>query len=43
MLLDAGQPLGIGILLDRLIATAIGAGLVIGANWIAGKAIARPG
>jgi Fusaric acid resistance protein-like len=42
MLLDAGQPLGIGILLDRLIATAIGAGLVIGANWIAGKAIARP-
>ena len=42
MLLDAGQPLGIGILLDRLIATVIGAGLVIGANWIPGKASARP-
>lgn len=38
LIMDAGQPLAAGVLIDRLVATFIGAGLVITANWIAGKA-----
>lgn len=37
VLLDAGSAPGIGILIDRLVATLIGAGLVIATNWIFGK------
>ncbi len=32
LILDAGQPIDVGLLIDRLIATLIGAGLVVGVN-----------
>jgi hypothetical protein len=34
LILDAGKPIDIGLLIDRLIATLIGAALVIGANLL---------
>jgi len=34
LIMDGGQPLGVGVLADRLIATVIGAALVISANLI---------
>ena len=37
VLLDAGATPGIGVLIDRLVATLIGAGLVIATNWLFGK------
>lgn len=42
VIMDAGRPLGIGVLVDRLVATLIGAALVIGANLIFGKLIGPP-
>ncbi len=42
VIMDAGQPPEAAVLIDRLIATLIGAGLVIGANLIFGKALAEP-
>jgi Fusaric acid resistance protein-like len=42
VIMDAGQPPEAAVLIDRLIATLIGAGLVIGANLIFGKALAGP-
>ncbi len=42
VIMDAGQPVGPGILVDRLVATLIGAGLVIAANLIVGRAVAKP-
>jgi Fusaric acid resistance protein-like len=42
VILDAGAPLGAGVLIDRLVATLIGAALVIGANMIFARAAATP-
>ena len=39
LLLDAGAAPGLGVLIDRLAATLIGAGLVIATNWLFGKII----
>jgi hypothetical protein len=39
---DAGPPLGVGVLIDRLVATLIGAALVIAANLIFARAAAAP-
>ena len=36
-LLDPGASPGLDVLIERLIATLIGAGLVIGTNWLFGK------
>jgi hypothetical protein len=38
LIMDAGRPLGIGVLIDRLIATLIGAALVICVNFLIGGA-----
>ncbi len=35
--MDAGRPLGVGALIDRMVATVIGAALVIGTNLIFAK------
>ncbi len=37
LLLDGSGPLHAGVLIDRLVATLIGVGLVLGANWIFSK------
>ena len=39
LLLDAGAAPGLGVLIDRLVATLIGAGLVIATNWLFGKIV----
>lgn len=41
LLMDAGHPLGIVVLIDRVVATLIGAGLVVSANWIVGTILAK--
>jgi hypothetical protein len=40
VVMDGGRPLGVGVLIDRLVATLIGAGLVIGVDLIFSKAVA---
>jgi len=42
VIMDLGQPLGSGVLMDRLIATAVGAALVIGTNLAFAKALPHP-
>jgi hypothetical protein len=37
--MDGTGPFGADVLADRLVATIIGAGLVVGANWVAGKIV----
>lgn len=41
LLVDAGRPVEMGVLVDRLLATMIGAGLVIGMNAMAAKTISN--
>jgi Fusaric acid resistance protein-like len=41
LLLDAGRPPGVGVLIDRLVATLIGAGLVIATNLLFRKLIGK--
>jgi hypothetical protein len=41
--MDAGRPLGTGVLIDRLIATLIGAALVITVNVLIGGASSANG
>ena len=40
LLMNAGQPLGVDVLIDRVVATVIGAGLVVSANWIVSRTLA---
>jgi uncharacterized membrane protein YccC len=40
VIMDSGQLLGVGVLIDRLVATLVGAALVIGANQILARAVA---
>jgi uncharacterized membrane protein YccC len=42
LLLDAGQPPEVGILIDRLVATLIGAALVIATNLLFRRMMAKP-
>jgi hypothetical protein len=39
LIMDAGRPLGINVLIDRLTATLIGAGLVLLVNAAVGPAL----
>ena len=41
LLLDSGRPPGMGVLIDRLVATLIGAALVIAANLLFKKLIGK--
>jgi hypothetical protein len=42
LIMDAHQPLDAGVLLDRLIATVLAAGLVLVANWLAARWLGDP-
>jgi uncharacterized membrane protein YccC len=42
LLMDASHTVGAGVLLDRLIATFIAAGLVLVANWLATRGLVEP-
>jgi len=41
LILDAGQPPGMGVMIDRLVATLLGATLVITANVVFGTLLAK--